>query len=130
MTQACSKRPTLQITVDPVPAELDTNVPKISGKVTDRHATVSVNGVSAFVSDDGTFFAYVQVAPRIQSTIEIKAESGGQITSQSLTTSFYPKPFISVARIDTRGQPATLEGWVSYPNSTIEITGNLKGPEN
>lgn len=119
---------TLQINVEPIPTEVDTNVPKISGKVSDPQSIVYINNSRALVLDDGSFFRYVEVSPRVPATIEIRAEAAGQTVSESFVTTFYPNPFVWVLDVDTGVDPARMEGWVSYPDAHIEITGNVKDP--
>jgi hypothetical protein len=118
----------IELTIDPVPEEITTNVPKISGKVSNPNAFVYVNGIPALVIEDGTFFKYVDVPARIPTTIDIRAEAMGQSVSKSFVTTFFPKPFVWVFSINTNPVPAIMEGWVSYPEAMIEIKGNLKEP--
>jgi len=117
-----------ELSVDPIPAEIDTNVPKISGTVSDPGAAVYVNDSRAMVSENGTFFAYIEIPPRELSEIEIKAQSSTQEASASFSTIFYPKPSLWVSQIDTHPDPAIMEGWVSYPDAQIEITGDVTDP--
>jgi len=125
----------LELSVDPIPGEIDTNVPKISGKVSDPGASVYVNDSKAMVIEDGTFFTYIEIPPRVPTAIEVRAESSTQEVSRSFTTTFYPRPFLWVTLFDARSDPAIMEGWVSYPEAQLhveiggdlqaEITGNL-----
>jgi hypothetical protein len=118
----------LELILDPISDELDTNIPRISGKVSDPGANVYVNNNKALVFEDGTFLAYIEIPPKLPTNIEVKAESSGESTSKSFITTFYPEPFIWVSLIDTHSDPAIMEGWISYPDSEIEIKGNLINP--
>jgi len=127
----------LELSVDPIPGEIDTNVSKISGRVSDPGAAVYVNDNRAtviedgtffdvidnraIVIEDGTFFAYIEIPPRVPTTIEVRAESSTEKASASFTTTFYPRPYIWVDFIDARSEPARMEGWVSYPDAQIHV---------
>jgi hypothetical protein len=126
LPQACTEQ--LELSVDTIPSEIDTNVPKISGKVSDPNATIYVNDIKAIVFENGEFFAYVEIQPRVPTTIEVRAESAKQNITKSFVTTFYPGPFLWVSLVDTNPDPARMEGWVSYPDAQIEIAGNLKDP--
>jgi hypothetical protein len=123
---ACSEP--LDLTVNPIPTEIDTNIPKISGKVSDPKASVHINVQKATVLGDGSFFAYLEVQPRVATKIEIRAESSGRTASKSLTTTFYPEPMIWIFGADTHSSPERIDGWISYPDAQIEATGDLKNP--
>ena len=119
----------VDLEIDPIPDDIDTNIPKISGIVSDPSATVYVNNKQALILEDGSFFTYIEIPPRVPAVIEVRAESSGPIASKSFTTTFYPEPFIwPLKTTDTRSDRAVMEGWVSYPDARIIITGDLIDP--
>jgi hypothetical protein len=77
----------LEITSPQNGETFDVNVQKVSGTVSDPTAEVKVNGMDAYVAQDGSFYGLVDL-PRGDSVIEVLAIRGDDSISQEVNVTF------------------------------------------
>ena len=119
----------LQITSPEDGAELSVNVQKVSGVASDPEATVQINGIEAEVSQDGAFYAYIDLEEG-ENTIEAKATWGKYTQIETITVTFSPALAVYLSLepeegdVDYRVTPITVTGWVSDAQAIVTVDGN------
>ena len=118
----------LQIDSPEDEAVFSVNVLKVSGVVSDPEATVQINGIEAKVSQDGAFYAYIDLEEG-ENTIEAQATRGKDTYSDTITFTFVPALAVyldieSESGVDYNITPVTVTGWVSDAEATVAVDGN------
>jgi hypothetical protein len=115
----------LQITSPENNTEFNTNLINVTGIVSDEKTIVTVNDNQAVVGEDGSFSAYTELEPGINS-IETIATSGKQETRQQIEVNFTPVLTVFLDRParelkDYTIEPLIMTGWVTIPNTKVMI---------
>jgi hypothetical protein len=109
--------------------ELDVNVIKVRGMVSDHRAMVTVNGIAAKVAQDGSFSSWVQLMTG-PNTIEVVATLGDEDVSKTITVTFNPAlaVYLEMPRpeigTDYTKTPLKVSGTVSNPEATVTVNGS------
>jgi hypothetical protein len=109
-------------------ASFTSNVQAVTGKVSDSHAQVSVNGQAAAVDSQGHFAAYLDLPPG-ESDVEIEAVRGAETATYTITVSFDPPFAVWLDRLtfepgkDYMKEPLSITGLVSGPKMGVEVNG-------
>ncbi len=100
---------------------ISTNLLKVRGKVSPSDVIVRINGTQAKVNnEDSTFYSYIELDEG-ENEIEVVAARGDESTSQVLSVSFEPVPWIDYKWPD-------LEDGVDYKKTPIHISGIMSEP--
>jgi len=112
----------------------DVNLIKVSGTVAEPDDEVTVNGITAQVADDGSFYAYIELAED-ENTIEAVVVRGEERLSKTISVTYSPPPQDMVTDdlslgIDFPGDEAEfkvnlqkISGTVSDPQATVVVNG-------
>lgn len=107
------------------------NLVKYTGSVPSANTTVTVNGIQAAVSDNGTYYAYLDLDPG-KNVIEVDTSINGVTTLDEIMVTFRPPlvvrldwPWPFNRDLDFTKVPIDITGWVSEPTATIEINGGV-----
>lgn len=110
-------------------SELKVNVLKVSGTVSDPEAVVVVNGIEAHVAEDGTYYAYIELA-KGENTIEAAALRDMAKSSETINVTFSPPLAIFLDYpeewefgVDYSKTPITVRGVVSDPRAMVRVNG-------
>jgi uncharacterized Zn-binding protein involved in type VI secretion len=104
------------------------NVQKVIGVVSDPEATVHVNGIEAAVSQDGSFYAYIDLIEG-ENVIEAEAVWGKATVSDAVTVNFTPALAVILdieyeSGVNYLTTPLTVLGFVTHPEATVTVDGN------
>lgn len=104
------------------------NVQKVIGIVSDPEATVHVNGIEAAVSQDGSFYAYIDLIEG-ENVIEAEVVRGKATVSDAVTVSFTPALAVILdieyeSGVNYLTTPLTVSGFVTHPEATVTVDGN------
>ncbi len=112
----------LQILYPDDGTEINTNFLKVRGGVSPPDATVRINSTQANVNhEDSTFYSYVELDEG-ENEIEVVASRGDERTSEVLSVSFEPVPWIDYEWPD-------LKEGVDYTKTPIHISGTVSDPD-
>ena len=107
--------------------EINTNLLKVRGEVSPPDAIVHINGTQANANhEDTTFYSYVELDEG-ENKIEVTASRGDESTSQVLSISFEPVPWIDYKwpdlkeGVDYTKTPVHISGIVSEPNVSVAV---------
>ena len=108
-------------------AEFNINLLKISGTVSDPEAMVMVNGIRAQVAQDGTYYAYIELAEG-ENTIEAVAIRGRERFSETISVTYNPPPAGTVTgslslKIDSP------EHGTEHKVNLLKVSGTVSDPE-
>lgn len=127
----CQQPLSLEISSPEDGAGLKVNLQKVTGTVSDPGATVVVNGIEAKVAEDGTYYAYIELAEG-KNNIEAVAMRDVAKSTEDITVSFipplvvrythivYPEPEIIV---DYTKTPLPVTGMVTHPKAIVTVNG-------
>jgi len=102
--------------------EINTNLLKVSGEVSQPDAIVRINGIQANVNkEDSTFYSYIELDEG-ENEIEVAASRGDERTSKVLSVSFEPAPWIDYEWPD-------LQEGVDYTETPVHISGIVSDPD-
>ena len=112
-------------------AELDTNLVKVTGTVSDPTANVTLNygttQTGASVSDNGSFYGWVDL-PKGASMVEVVATKGKERVAKAINITFKPPLAVwvdgppSVAPNSANTVVATLTGYVTNPEAKVTVS--------
>lgn len=107
--------------------EINTNLLKVRGKVSQPDAIVSITGTQATVNhEDSTFYSYIELDEG-ENEIEVTASLGDERTGEVLSVSFEPVPWIDYewpdlkAGVDYTKTPVHISGIVSDPDTSVVV---------
>ena len=109
-------------------AELTASPASVTGTVSNAEASVTVNGVAAVVTGDGTFSAQVELTEGAN-TITAAAAAGSQTAEDSINVTYTPPAPLTVEitspedGTEVSETTATVTGTVSYPEAAVEVNG-------
>jgi hypothetical protein len=108
-------------------AELSTNIQKITGVVSSPEAEVLINGTDATISNDGSFYAYIELAEG-ENTIKAEAALGVETFSDTVNVNFMPLAVYldidSEFGVNYLTTPLTVTGFVSNTAAVVTVDGN------
>lgn len=125
----CSDEPvTVEIYSPEDGVNLSVNVRKVVGAVSSPKATVQINGTEAKVSEDGSFYAYIDLAEG-ENTIKVEAVRGNATGSDTITVNFTPALAMRLdieydSSINYLTTPLTVTGFVSNAEAYVTVNGN------
>jgi hypothetical protein len=106
---------------------ISTNLLKVRGKVLPSDAIVRINGTQANVNhEDSTFYSYIELDEG-GNEIEVTAVRGNESTTEVLSVSFEPVPWIDYEwpdlkeGVDYTKTPVHISGTVSDPNASVVL---------
>ncbi len=105
------------------------NLLKVKGTVSDPEATVVVNGIEAKVAEDGTYYAYIELAEG-ENDIEAIAMRRLAKSSETIYITFSPAlvVYLDMPRpdwsVDYTKVPLTVTGSVSNPDAMVTVNGS------
>lgn len=131
LVSGCVTHAPLSLRVD-TPQEgavLDSNVVRVAGKVNNAASSVVVDNVTATVSADGSFSAWVGLQSG-NSTITVAAKLGTMVSEMTRSVSFDPPLVVFLSDepklepgVDYTRSPVTFVGMVSNAEATVKVNG-------
>jgi hypothetical protein len=104
------------------------NVQKVAGTVSDPTASVKINNIEAWVAQDGSFVAFIEL-PVGPDNLNVSATLGTETVSQVLTVTFTPPLAVFLDYIQPSPgvnyliTPATFTGYVNDPQASVTVDG-------
>ncbi len=123
----CQRPLSLEISSPEDGAGLKVNLQKVRGTVSDPGATVVVNGIEAKVAEDGTYYAYIELAEG-KNNIEAVAMRDVAKSTEDITVSFMPPLVVRYSPepeigVDYTKTPLPITGMVTHPKAIVTVNG-------
>ncbi len=126
---AKTSAPSISITFPQNKSELNINLIKLTGIVSDAKAIVTINGNEASVNEDGTYYAFIELSPG-ENTIEAVASCYNQTSLHSIKVRFIPPLVVNLTTtsidddVDYTINPIKVSGQVSNPAALVTVNGS------